>query len=302
MNGITEGWSDYSMWTGVVLGRLGSISTESWPTIWMILEVNLISFLPLITQKWNVKKIRIIYFIVQRVGSLTILSGGVMSDRTVYFRKWVSLGLLLKARLAPIHFWGAPVIVTLNKLLSFIFLTWQKIAPVMLLIRVTAKILICSVLLMNRLVASFGGVGRKNLILLIFYSGLMHLSWVIAAPMSGSYSYFLIYLITSAPIFFNTTDLPLLIMNLAGFPPMTGFFMKLMVLQGLRSNIGVLLLALSLFIIFSYIRMFLYPVVKSSGKVKLSTILVCTLGVLCWTTSPVSHSSFKWEAITRCIK
>lgn len=280
MSGTTGGWSDFSMWTGVVLGSLGAISTESWPTIWIILEVNLISFLPLITIKWNVKKIRIIYFIVQRVGSLTLLTGGVMSDRTVYFSKWISLGLLLKASLAPMHFWGAPVIVTLNKLMRFIFLTWQKIAPVILLITVTAKFLLCSVLLLNALVATIGGVGRKNIFLLIFYSGLIHISWVLAAPMVGSCTYFLMYLATSAPIFFNTTDLPILIMNLAGFPPLTGFFMKLTVLQELRSILGVLLLTLSLLLLFSYIRLFLYPVVIKTGKIKLRTVIVCRFGGL----------------------
>jgi len=133
---------------------------------------------------------------------------------------------------------------------------------------------------MNALVATIGGVGRKNLFLLIFYSGLIHISWVIAAPMVGSCTYFFLYIATSAPIFFNPTDLPILLMNLAGFPPLTGFFMKLTVLQELRTIIGVLLLTLSLLILFAYLRLFLYPVVKKTGKVKLRTVMVCIIGVL----------------------
>ena len=267
------------MWTGVIIGRIGSISSESWPTIWIMLEVNLISFLPLLTQQWSVKKVRILYFIVQSVGSLSLLAGGVISDRTDSYRKWVTIGLLLKASLSPLHFWGAPLVIVLNKWMGYFFLTWQKAAPVALLITVTTKYLLWIILIINRMVAVICGVGRKRLLLVIFFSGLLHMRWVMASPIRTAFSYFLLYTITTAPIFFTHHNLPLLMLNTAGLPPLTGFFIKLIVLQVTGTITRFFLLVLSVLLTYTYVRMFLLSSEKLSG-VKRSTLLVCILGLI----------------------
>ena len=258
---------------------MGSISSESWPTIWIILEVNLISFLPLITRKWSVKKVRILYFIVQSVGSLSLLAGGVISDRTDSYSKWVTIGLLLKACLSPLHFWGAPLVIVLGKWICFVFLTWQKAAPVALLLTVTTKYLLWIILILNRSVAVLCGVGRKRLFLIIFFSGLIHIRWVIASPMRPAFSYFLLYTITAAPIFLTHHNLPLLILNNAGLPPLTGFFIKLMVLQVTGLMTRFFLLSLSVLLINIYIRIFVFSREKLR-ELKSSTLVVCILGLL----------------------
>lgn len=61
-------------------------------------EVNLISFVPLISGSYRLKKIVLLYFFVQRIGSLLVLSCGVVGLGYAY------AGLLLKARIAPFHF------------------------------------------------------------------------------------------------------------------------------------------------------------------------------------------------------
>lgn len=83
----------------------------------------MISFLPILSGKFRAKKIRILYFVVQSVGSLLILTGGAIADRTSLFSKWVAIGLVLKASMAPLHFWGAVVITKLKKLIVYVLLT-----------------------------------------------------------------------------------------------------------------------------------------------------------------------------------
>ena len=85
----------------------------------MIIELNLISFLPLIVSDRVNKKNAILYFVIQSVGSLIILSGGIV-EVMIYC---VAGGLLLKGGLAPFHFWGPILIVNLSKINALIFLT-----------------------------------------------------------------------------------------------------------------------------------------------------------------------------------
>ena len=99
------------------------------------------------------------------------------------------------------------------------------------------------------------------------------------SPIRPAFSYFLLYSITAAPIFFTHHNLPLLMLNNAGLPPLTGFYIKLMVLQVTGLMTRFFLLSLSVLLIYIYVRIFLYSSEKLSG-VKSSTLLVCTLGLL----------------------
>jgi len=268
------------MWTGVLLGTVGRISTETWPTLWFILEVNLIAFITLLAGRWSSKKTSILYFIVQRFGTLVVLRGGVVADSRRWTSHWVLLGLLLKASIAPLHFWGAAIVSKLTELTAALFLTWQKIAPIFLIILSTSKSILHIVLVLNILVASRCGVGAKNIYILLFFSGLLHVRWIITNPLSCAFTYFLLYTISTLPIFFTefSINLIVLIMNRAGLPPLTGFFIKLNLLQNMRLSYGILLLAMSTPLLYAYIRVFIYGS-RNRGTLKVQTVLVCRLGI-----------------------
>ena len=267
------------MWTGVIVGLVGAISSETWPTIWMMLEINLMSFLPLVSLQTRTKKRALLYFIVQRVGSLGVLMGGLLSTRVIN-ALWIPLGLLLKMGLAPFQFWGCRFIVHINAFNAFFFLTLQKLAPISLLIVSTDKNTITIVILIN-LLASTARIGSKMTVLLLFFTRLMHIGWVIAAPLVLAAKYYILYVIITIPLFMtpNGNDLSILILNMAGFPPITGFFMKIGVLQSIETGMGSLLLLFSIYHLYAYMRQF---VLSSSvfGRTKLLTVLTCGYGLL----------------------
>lgn len=268
-----EGWND-SMWTGVFLGALGVLSTDEWPFAWLILELNLISFIPILTKTWSMKKLIILYFIVQRVGSLAILTSGLVSDRTTRFSQWALLGLLLKARLAPFHFWGGEMVVSINRGLTCLFLTWQKIAPLAILLRYSN---LAIMVFLNLLVAARCSVASKKLRLVIFFSGLINICWVLVAPRTLAYKYFILYCLISAPIFFLDTN-PFLILNIAGLPPMSGFFIKLRVLQTTNVDMGIVLLTFSVPLLYAYMRVFVLS--PSKWKFNITTLFICSVGAI----------------------
>ena len=269
------------MWTGVLLGTVGRISTDTFPALWFILEINLIAFITLVAGRWTSKKTRIIYFIVQSIGTLVVLRGGVVSDSSSMLIHWVLLGLLLKASLAPLHFGGPAIISKMTSLTAAIFLTWQKIAPIFLIILCTPKAILHFVLLLNILVGSCCGIGAKNLFILLFFSGLLHVRWIMTNPISSAFTYFLLYMISALPIFLThfSINLTVLIINMAGLPPLTGFFMKLNILQHIRLSYGILLLVMSTPLLYAYIRVFLYGN-RHGGTLKASTAAVCGLGII----------------------
>ena len=268
------------MWTGVILGTLGTLTCEGWPAVWIILELNIISFITLFSSKWSAKKRCIVYFIVQRVGSLIILRRGVMSDRRK-IATWIILGIALKARIAPLHFWGGIIITRLTSSTAFIFLTWQKIAPAFLLFVTRPKSILNGLILINVVIAATRGMGAKSLWFLLFFSGLIHIGWLLSAPLSCAILYILLYILSTLPVFLTggSINLAILIMNLGGLPPITGFFMKLIILPTISLGFGIILMAFSAILLFAYIRAFMYNSTQK-GRIKIMTLCACSMGLI----------------------
>lgn len=265
------------MWTGVFLGTIGSIRATQWPCIWIIMEVNLISFLPFVINK--TKKTLILYFMAQSVGSLALLAGRVLWDCNTSTAVWVYVGLILKISMAPLHFWGPSLVLSLDNPSAFTFYTWQKIAPLFLLFQSVRGLCLSGLVLLNVGVAAYCIIGRKNLSILLFFSGIRHISWVVASLPRAGLVYFILYCISLGPILLQKApNLSLLLMNLAGLPPLTGFFLKVSVLQGLQIRLGIFLLFFSLILLASYLRIFLYS--TKSSRLTWSTIVICSLGII----------------------
>jgi len=241
----------------------------------------MMSFITFITYKWTAKKTGLLYFIVQRVGSLIILRGGVFSGWCGFLGKWLTLGILLKTRLAPLHFWGAELITKLSNFVSFVFLTWQKIAPIFLLLFTTPKYIIYSIMLINALVGARCRIGTKYILVLLFFSGLNHIRWFMAAPLTSSQYYFGLYMLVTIPIFFQRSalNLQILILNLAGLPPITGFFMKLVVLEQISVGVGCIMVVLTAPLLYAYIRVFIFSTCRK-GPLRSLTICVRCLGFI----------------------
>ena len=94
------------MAAALIGGTLLTIRSTAWPVAWMGLELNLLGFVPLAMIRTENKKPAIYYFVVQSVGSLLLLFGGMSVGVALSL---CLFGLLLKMGLAPMHFWVPPV-------------------------------------------------------------------------------------------------------------------------------------------------------------------------------------------------
>nr|YP_009003690.1 NADH dehydrogenase subunit 2 [Iwatanemertes piperata]AHB53115.1 NADH dehydrogenase subunit 2 [Iwatanemertes piperata] len=250
-----------------VVGSLMSVSASHWLGVWVGLELNLMGFLPLVVQGGDSQFIEgsIKYFVVQALGSSLLLLGGFLHGSLFFSWGWGSgsflvsillLGLLLKLGAAPFHWWVPSVMGGLSWLACGLLATWQKLAPFFLLFGVLSDFfyLFLFFACVSSLVGGVGGVGQVQLRVLMGYSSINHLGWMIGllvCSLLGGMCYFLFYFFISFLIFFvfsgsglwrvsqvsSGVGLFVLIglVSLGGLPPLSGFVPKWVALQVVSS-------------------------------------------------------------------
>nr|YP_009648979.1 NADH dehydrogenase subunit 2 [Tramea virginia]QDA21693.1 NADH dehydrogenase subunit 2 [Orthetrum testaceum]QDA21706.1 NADH dehydrogenase subunit 2 [Tramea virginia]WJK72293.1 NADH dehydrogenase subunit 2 [Crocothemis servilia servilia] len=259
--------SSFVFSTTLVLGTMISISSSSWLGMWMGLEMNLLSFVPLINKGKSPYETEsaMKYFLVQAMASIlfliAVLSNEVyinMTENTSYYL--ISSALLMKMGAAPFHFWFPGVMEGIDWMGCFILMTWQKLAPFVLISYKMMNNLIMSVIFMSTLIGSVGGLNQNSMRKIMAYSSISHLGWMLSAMMISNNlwtTYFIIYsLLNMAVIYlfysqsmyqlsqsYFIKNNPLMkfsmmisMLSLAGLPPFLGFLPKWLVIQNLVSQ------------------------------------------------------------------
>nr|YP_010155432.1 NADH dehydrogenase subunit 2 [Haemagogus albomaculatus]QQX45012.1 NADH dehydrogenase subunit 2 [Haemagogus albomaculatus] len=280
----------------LIMGSLITISSNSWLGAWMGLEINLLSFIPLMNEsKKNLmtSESSLKYFLTQAFAS-SILLFAIILMMLFFNNNWtmnnnfndllILSTLLLKSGAAPFHFWFPGVMEGLNWINSLILMTWQKIAPLMLIsYNMNYNFFLISIIL-SMIIGALGGLNQTSLRKLMAFSSINHLGWMLMAMINNELlwlSYFMLYSILSLSIIlmFNNFKLfhfnqmfnfslinPLIkffmflnLLSLGGLPPFLGFLPKWLVIQNLIELNQIFLLfisvCLTLITLFYYLRM-----------------------------------------------
>nr|YP_010511694.1 NADH dehydrogenase subunit 2 [Palaeoagraecia brunnea]UXL83018.1 NADH dehydrogenase subunit 2 [Palaeoagraecia brunnea] len=295
----------------LILGTLISVSANSWLGVWMGLEINLLSFIPLMTNQKNIltTEASLKYFLIQAFASsvllFSIITSYVMSDLVFQYNIQfpqsilVSSALLLKMGAAPFHFWFPGTMEGLNWWNCLILMTWQKIAPLILLsYSIQINVFFYGIIILCTAIGSLGGLNQTSLRKLMAYSSINHLGWMIAALMLGEnlwVFYFTMYtfLTTTIILLFNCFDIyhinqNFLLMNsnplvkffmfssflsLGGLPPFLGFLPKWVVIQAMSENhlfLITVMVTMTLITLFFYLRITFSALLLSYSATKWS--------------------------------
>nr|YP_010049523.1 NADH dehydrogenase subunit 2 [Mirocaris indica]QPL15858.1 NADH dehydrogenase subunit 2 [Mirocaris indica] len=287
----------------LILGTLITFSSSSWFTAWLGLELNLLSFIPIISSKFNQysSEASLKYFLIQALGSAIILA----SAPSFLLFEWspnmlICSALLLKMGAAPVHFWFPAVMEGINWPQCIILMTIQKIAP-MLMLSYTYSTLTLSIIffasITSSLVGSISGLNQTLMRKIMAYSSINHMAWMLAAIHLSEImwmTYFLVYALISSSIAlimhsqqiyhfnqlsshnFKTSATKLItfisFLSLGGLPPFLGFIPKWLVIQELSNSkafVWLLFLLISALItLFYYLRVTLSTLTLSSPKIK----------------------------------
>nr|YP_007025658.1 NADH dehydrogenase subunit 2 [Upogebia major]AEW68297.1 NADH dehydrogenase subunit 2 [Upogebia major] len=272
-----------------LLGIFMSISSPTWLAAWVGLELNLLSFIPIIAIKKNFfsSEASLKYFLIQALGSATIIaSASLMLTTPMNTNLLIELALLLKMGAAPFHFWFPQVMEGLDWASAIIFMTIQKVAPMVLISYTLTSIFNQNFLMMfavmSSLVGAIGGINQTMLRKILAFSSINHMSWMLLSMSLSElywFYYFIFYSIISSSIgilflfqqafhishLSSTSFNPLIkilalisLLSLGGLPPFIGFLPKWLIIQQLSTNLQFLpptiMLFAALITLYYYLR------------------------------------------------
>nr|AVY52168.1 NADH dehydrogenase subunit 2 [Lepidoptera sp. 1 TS-2018] len=268
-----------------------SISSNSWFGCWIGLEINLLSFIPLISNSNNMlaSEASLKYFLTQSIASINFLFSILLKmillknfESNNIISIMINSSLLMKMGSAPFHFWFPNIMEGMSWFNNFILMTWQKITPMILLSYYFNKNLIIIIIILNSIIGAIGGLNQVSLRKLMAFSSINNLSWMLSSIMISEnlWIFFLFmysFIISMMCFFFYILNMffinQLFIFNmnymiklfffinflsLGGLPPFIGFFPKWIVINFLLINkffiITFILIMMSLILLFFYIR------------------------------------------------
>nr|YP_010327167.1 NADH dehydrogenase subunit 2 [Dryocoetes hectographus]UJG10828.1 NADH dehydrogenase subunit 2 [Dryocoetes hectographus] len=278
----------YSM---LISGSIISISSLSWFCSWIGLEINLLSFIPLMKTQKNKfsSESTSKYFLTQAMASFILLFSIILFTNSKEFNfeynnlssMLMSSAILMKMGAAPLHFWLPEVTSGLSWNSNLILLTWQKIAPMILISYLNLiNSLMILFIISSSIIGSLGGLNQVCMRKILAYSSINHISWMLSSllcSMNTWVIYFLIYSFTSMiiiktlkhwKIFFmsqmnnikNKTKI-IFMMNffsLGGLPPFLGFLPKWITINQLSNSLffslSTILILSTLIALFFYLR------------------------------------------------
>nr|YP_009679853.1 NADH dehydrogenase subunit 2 [Timarete posteria]QDH12174.1 NADH dehydrogenase subunit 2 [Timarete posteria] len=286
-----------------------ALNATDWFFIWAALEINMISFIPLLffnrsLQTWNGATE---YFFPQAAGSLLILAAAVtlLSEHTHTQTSSliIFVALLVKGGFAPFHYWFVNVFSTLDSwAMCLLISTWQKIIPVFFLSSSLSTTNPMPVMMIAMLGASWGmltAANQTNFQMFIAYSSVGNLGWFLMLTPTSKFtalSFFFMYsfmlstlisllfflLPNTSPNFFSASQMAapqkaaiaLCLLSLAGFPFTTGFLMKIWVIMSTVNQTTFTLWLILIPLVFStvaYARFIFYLLFNSYSAASPST-------------------------------
>nr|ARH55064.1 NADH dehydrogenase subunit 2 [Lordithon exoletus] len=278
----------------VITGSLISISSHTWFGMWMGLEINLLSIIPLMNSSDNLmsSEATLKYFITQALASTILLFSIIFISfkspfiwNNILLILMVNCSLLTKMGAAPFHFWFPEVMEGLSWLSCMILLTWQKIAPMILIIyNINYPKFFSIIILFGMIVSGIIGLNQISLRKILAYSSINHISWMLSALFYNEtlwFWYFSIYTFISVNIIFILNIFNLFFIkqffmklnfnsmiklffsmnffSLGGLPPFIGFFPKWVTIQGMIYKnfymLSFFMVIFTLMTLFYYIRL-----------------------------------------------
>nr|QJD14037.1 NADH dehydrogenase subunit 2 [Gymnocypris chui chui] len=282
------------------LGTTLTFASSHWLLAWMGLEINTLAITPLMAQHHHPRAVEATtkYFLTQATAAAMILFAS--TTNAWLTGEWTinnlsspvastmfTAALALKIGLAPMHFWMPEVLQGLDLLTGLIMSTWQKLAPLALIIQVAQTVdpmLLTTLGVMSTLVGGWGGLNQTQLRKILAYSSIAHMGWMVIVIQYAPHLTVLAlttYIIMTSAAFLTLKMLlstkvstlatawskspvlasaaALVMLSLGGLPPLTGFMPKWMILQELGKQdlpiIATIMALAALISLYFYLRL-----------------------------------------------
>nr|BCH36385.1 NADH dehydrogenase subunit 2 [Acanthaster planci]BCH36407.1 NADH dehydrogenase subunit 2 [Acanthaster planci]BCH36418.1 NADH dehydrogenase subunit 2 [Acanthaster planci] len=212
----------------VVFGTFIVLSSHHWFTLWVGLEVNTLSILPILCGGFLPRKVEssVKYFLVQSVSAAVILN--VVVIQAWFSSSWlvgqpllsvssvlITLAVGLKLGLFPCHYWFPDVVQGVGFLEGLVLSTWQKLAPFSVLVYVINSVdiraLVCLGVL-SVLIGGWGGLNQTQVRKILAFSSVAHMGWIcstVGYSVNAGCIMLLVYVITNSSVFLIASEFDL---------------------------------------------------------------------------------------------
>nr|AUW38605.1 NADH dehydrogenase subunit 2 [Stethaulax marmoratus] len=264
-------------------GTILTASSNNWISMWMGLEINMMAFIPLISDKnKNSSQAMMIYLLTQSISSMVLMFSIMMFHLTMMemFNNLMLISLLIKLGAAPFHMWLPEIMTKMSWNSATLLMTWQKIAPMIMInsLNFNNKIMYGTILV-SVIVGAIGGLNQLSMRKIMAYSSINHLGWMLS--LSKIKNNWIIYLsiyslmIIALCAMFNQYNIIhinqinnmnmsfmekinyfVAMMSLGGLPPFLGFLPKWLVIQTFMSTNMIIMMVVM--VMFSLVSLFYY--------------------------------------------
>nr|ACJ43597.1 NADH dehydrogenase subunit 2 [Cynops pyrrhogaster]ACO05485.1 NADH dehydrogenase subunit 2 [Cynops pyrrhogaster] len=286
--------------SSLAVGTITTLSSYHWFLAWMGLEINTLAIIPLMTKMHHPRATESAtkYFLTQATASALVLFSTIMNawmtgEWTIFNMNHytsttiLTIALAIKLGVAPFHMWLPDVLQGLNMMTCLILSTWQKLAPMALLVLTSQQLntkLLIMMAVMSMIVGGWGGLNQTQMRKIMAYSSIAHLGWMIMImPFATSLALLnlLIYIILTSSMFLtlmtlNSTNMNklstswlktptlaaftmIVLLALGGLPPTSGFLPKWLILQEMTKQhlnaLSVVMAMSALLSLFFYLRL-----------------------------------------------
>nr|AAL68677.1 NADH dehydrogenase subunit 2 [Sclerophrys maculata] len=286
--------------SSLAMGTIVTLSSSHWILAWIGLEINTLAMIPLMTKNPHPRAIEAAtkYFLTQAAASALILFSSTLN--AFFLGEWtiftpthpasaifLSIAIAMKLGVAPFHFWLPEVLQGSTLQTGLILSTWQKLAPITLLLQLSQSTnlnLLLTLGLLSMIMGGWGGINQTQIRKGLAFSSIAHLGWMMVilkiSPQLALLNFFFYTLLTLTLfltfISLNTKNMyelstswsktptlaalsMLSLLSLSGLPPLTGFMPKWliaheMIKQDMTAFALVILLS-TLLSLFFYLRL-----------------------------------------------
>nr|UCC46039.1 NADH dehydrogenase subunit 2 [Microdeuterus sp. HEM078] len=281
----------------LIMSTMLTLSSNNWISMWMGLEMNMMAFMPLVINKnyYNSSVAAMSYFMVQSVSSLVLMFAMMIKNKHNLFNEVMMMSLLMKLGSAPFHMWVPEVMSKMSWMNCLILSTWQKIAPLMMLMNMNKNnMMLTVVIMMSAIIGAVGGMNQSSIRKIMGYSSINHLSWMMMSTSTNSWvMYFMIYSIMMSLVCYMFNNYKIMFINqfnnmsmtnmekmslsvtmlsMGGLPPFLGFLPKWIVIQNMveEENFMVMtvMIMMSLITLMYYMRITMKMSVMSASTQK----------------------------------
>nr|QDI93894.1 NADH dehydrogenase subunit 2 [Tuxedo drakei] len=165
------------------------LSSSSWLNMWMGLEINLMSFIPLISSPKNMflSQSTMMYFLIQSMSSMMFITLILVNKYMFLYLKgefikiMIILTMMMKMGMPPFHMWLPEVMNKISWTMCLILMTWQKVAPMYIMsMAIYMNKLTIMAICASAIVGATGGLNQTSTRKIMAYSSMNHMSWLAA--------------------------------------------------------------------------------------------------------------------------